>query len=293
MSKVDLFKKIFFTGCVALPSVLLGCANTLKTSGPHEQNSIKNGINYHLPVDVINISSEETYTETKFIAFAPEILVDNPADLKSTLDKCLPIKETKSQIYKPLPVKVHPTEDTSHHFTINITPSAFTDSTISITRGSSLIREISIDTTGKAGEVTVGGLKTIASLAGAFTGIGIEAPPQSSMPNTMLGASFDLAENATDAKKATALPQNCSAWAKEKISEYSGKKVDNLNEFSDIEKYTLLSSKVAVDLLVKRRDKNEWLKSVEERKKDALEKLTQTKDKDSPIEPLVNKSTIL
>lgn len=179
---------------VALLFTLIGCANTVTSSGPIEAptitknadgvievinpDPISDGYRYYLSKDIITVTSTKT-TTTK-IEYGDNLLLND--DYEKTV--------TNAPI-----IKAENEKDTSAYYTLDLSVNWLLDSSLTIaTEGSGILKSISGDSKGEAGDVLANTLSTVASVvatAGALKDIS-EATIQSLIDNSPFANGADI-----------------------------------------------------------------------------------------------------
>jgi len=144
---------------------MLGCSTKIITTKATTENKIQKGIKYHLPADIFTIKTKNINLVIREI------------------DECLQIKTSPVKtIYEIDPVIIETVADTSHFHTLSLTPGWFSTDTLLIERlnNKPLLKKIDFSSDGKAGEVAVNTVKTIATISGAVSGLNVVNLPSSS-----------------------------------------------------------------------------------------------------------------
>ena len=155
--KTYINRKIVNSGfCGVFLFTLNACTTTIETSKAITSNTVHKGVKYHLPADIFTIKTKETKITTRKI------------------DECINLSKTFKYIYEIEPVEIETIPDTSHFYTLSLSPGWFSTDTLTITKSQDkpLLKKIDFHSDGKSGEIAVDSIKTIATIAGAYTGIG-------------------------------------------------------------------------------------------------------------------------
>jgi hypothetical protein len=137
---------------------ITACQTTIKTSKAISTNTVEKGIKYHLPADIFTIKTKKTLVKSKKIS---DCLIAEPR------------KEMDS--YEIEPVRIETVSDTSHFYTLSLSPGWFSTDRLTIERMNDkpLLKKIDFHSDGTSADVAVNTVKTIAAIAGAATGINV------------------------------------------------------------------------------------------------------------------------
>ena len=210
---------------------LSGCATSIKTS--NEQTA--SGLRYYLPYSAISAETTRTSITTNAYNFTsavdPKLPYATSQDSVSKfIEACYEVDSKVKEKVELKKLDILTLPDQSKSYSVSLDPGFFSGGDLSISRSSNgLLRSIKIKDEGKLGESIVNGVKTVASVAGAFAGFQPVAPIPKPMESVALPKSTGVNKG---------VPETCQEWRTKIRDEY---KIKGFDELPVVRQVALLS----------------------------------------------------